>query len=83
LGHHRHGHVDFDWFPSTLPDPGEVLVIGYAASGPRATLLATEWSYFNEGQVTSTGPVAQVNTCPLFGDGFETGDSSAWSRTVP
>jgi hypothetical protein len=66
-----------------LTGAGEILVIGYAASGPRATLLSSEWTYLNEGQVTSNAPAVQVNGCPLFSAGFETGDSSAWSHTVP
>ena len=72
--------------------PGECVDVDLSAMLPVATSLMIRFRYFNSNSF-DFGWYAQIDDvvvddqltspCPRFRDGFESGDSSAWSSTVP
>ena len=85
--HHPHSdgnpnaivRVTQNWNPSSAPGVYNDHNIGVAYTG-------NDWSIFNQdGAAMPEGASFNVTVVdpPFFADGFETGDTSAWSATVP
>ena len=64
-------------------ETGDLLEVDYAAGGNYASWLAASRAFLNEGLVDAELPPVEVNSCALFGSGFEDGTSGGWTVTVP
>ena len=67
--------------------PSAPVEVGFCATEFPALGVAAAGAYVDvaaiDGYVPGSGGLAFLTACTLFPDGFETGDTSAWSATVP